>query len=114
MNSYLVILVAGLGCYVLRMSMIGTDRVRLPARFDSSVALVAPAAFTALAVTTLAGILLDAGLAAGVNVHTVVATVPALLAIAAGMGVVFWTGKPFFAVLAGMPTFWLATALLSI
>jgi len=112
MNAYLIVLAAGLGCYILRMSMIGSNRLRLSPRLDSSVSLVAPAAFTALAVTTLAGIVLDAGLSAGLSGHAVMAALPALLAVAVGAAVVAWTGRPFFAVLSGMPAFWLATALI--
>ena len=63
MNAWLVVIAAGLGSFVMRMSMIGmADKIRLPSRVDDSVALVAPSAFATLAVTGIAGTVLDAGM----------------------------------------------------
>jgi branched-subunit amino acid transport protein len=103
MNAWAVILAAGLGSYLLRISMISSDRLRLPARFESSVELVAPAAFAALAATGLIGLALDAGDLLGV--------LPILAALAAATAVVARTNRPYLAVVAGMPAYWLATAL---
>jgi branched-subunit amino acid transport protein len=100
MNAWLVILAAGLGSYLLRLSMI-IVAVRLPARLDRAAPLVAPAAFAALAVTGVAGALTVPHQA-----------VPALLALAVAVLAVVRTGSSSAAVLAGMPTLWLATALL--
>jgi branched-subunit amino acid transport protein len=105
MNAWTVIITAGLGSYVLRMSIIGTDRLRLPARFESSVGLVAPAAFAALAATGIAGLVLEAG--------DVIATLPLLAAVVAATAVVARTGRPYLAVVAGMPAFWLTAALIA-
>lgn len=105
MNAWMVVLAAGLGCYLLRMSMIGTtDWIRLPARFDDSAVLVAPSAFAALAVTSLAG----ASLAAAGPQAFVPLAAAAVAAIA-----VLRTGATYAAPLAGMPTLWILNALTS-
>jgi branched-subunit amino acid transport protein len=103
-NEWLVILAAGLGSYALRLSMIMSDRVRLPARLEASAGMVAPAAFAALAMTSLGGAVVSAGVA------PVSLAVP--LAVAAAAVGAARTGRPYVAMLAGMPTYWLAAALL--
>jgi branched-subunit amino acid transport protein len=113
MNTWTIILIAGLGSYLLRMSMISSDRLRLPTRLDSSVALVAPAAFAALAVTSLAGLVLGAGVAHGLSGEALTVAVPVLLAVTVATLAVARTGRPYLAVVAGMPTFWVMTALMS-
>jgi branched-subunit amino acid transport protein len=113
MNAWTIILIAGLGSYLLRMSMISSDRLRLPPRLDDSVALVAPAAFAALAVTSLAVLVLGAGVAHGLSAQARTVAVPMLLAVAVAMLAVARTGRPYLAVVAGMPTFWLMAALMS-
>ena len=103
MNAWTVVLAAGFGSYLFRMSMIGlADRIRLPARLDDSAAFVAPAAFAALAVTSIAGAVIGAGLP-----H---AAAP-LAAAVVGVLAVLRTGSSHAAVLAGMPTLWLVTVL---
>ncbi len=105
MNAFIVVLVAGLGCYALRMSMIGAaNRIRLPARVDDSAALVAPAAFAAIAVTSIAGAALGSALP-----QALAPLAAALVAVLAVMR----TGSSYAAVLAGMPTLWILTALMS-
>lgn len=105
MNAWLVVIAAGLGSFVMRMSMIGmADKIRLPSRVDDSVALVAPSAFATLAVTGIAGTVLDAGMPQ--------AFAP-LAAVAVAVLAVLRTGSAHAAVLAGMPTLWLLTALTS-
>lgn len=105
MNAWMVVIAAGLGSYLLRMSMIAAaDRIRLPARLDDAAALVAPSAFAALAVTAIAGAVLDAGVPGALAPIAAVAV--AALAVAR-------TGSTHAAVLAGMPTFWILTALTS-
>lgn len=103
MNAWAVVFVAGFGSYLLRLSMIGlADRIRLPARLDDSAALVAPTAFAALAVTSIAGAVLSAGLPQ--------ASAP-LAAVVVAVLAVLRTGSSHAAVLTGMPTLWLLTAL---
>jgi branched-subunit amino acid transport protein len=105
MTAWIVVLAAGAGSYLLRLSMImATDRVRLPTRLDQALALVAPAAFAALAATAIAEATLAAG--AGLAPAPLAAAAVAVLAVAR-------TGSPRAALLAGMPTLWLMTAVLS-
>ena len=105
MTAWLVIVAAGLGSYLLRLSMItAADRVRLPTRLEQASVLVAPTAFAALAATGIADATLAAG--AGLAPAPLTATAVAVLAVAR-------TGSPRSALLAGMPTLWLMTALLS-
>ena len=105
MTAWIVILAAGVGSYLLRLSMItAADRVRLPTRLDQASALVAPAAFAALAATGVAEATLDAGV--GLAPAPLTATAVAVLAVAR-------TGSPRAALLAGMPTLWVMTALFS-
>jgi branched-subunit amino acid transport protein len=98
-NAWLVVLVAGLGSYGLRMSMITTDRVRLPQRLENSVEMVGPAAFAALATTSLA--------TAAISAVTVWAALPLVLGLAAAVAASAGTGRPY-AALVGLPTYWLA------
>jgi branched-subunit amino acid transport protein len=103
MNAWTVVLAAGLGSYLLRMSMIGAaDRIRLPARLDDSAELVAPSAFAALAITSIAGSAVAAGIPQ--------AFAPVLAAVVAALAVMK-TGSTDAAGLAGMPTLWIMTAL---
>ena len=109
MNVWTTILLAGLGSYLLRMSMISTDRFRLPAQLDGAATLVAPAAFAALAVSGLAALA-----QAGFQDDGVRGTLPLAATLAVASFAVLRTSKPYLAVLAGMPTFWLVTALTSL
>jgi branched-subunit amino acid transport protein len=102
MNVWIVVLAAGIGSYLMRLSMIGADRIRLPASLNDSAGLVAPAAFAALAVSSIAGTVLDAG---------ITQASAALVAVAAAVLAVARTGSAHAAVLVGMPTFWILTAL---
>jgi branched-subunit amino acid transport protein len=102
-NAWTVILLAGLASYVLRGALVVTDRLRMPSGLDDTLGLVAPAAFTALTVTSLATPML-----ADLTPHGVI---PPLLAASAGVVAVIRTGKPYAAMLAGMPTYWLAALL---
>jgi branched-subunit amino acid transport protein len=102
-NVWTVILLAGLASYVLRGTLVVTDGLRLPSSLDDTLGLVAPAAFTALAVTSLATpVLADL---------TPEVVIPPLLAVAIGVLAVVRTGKPYAAMLAGMPAYWLAALL---
>jgi branched-subunit amino acid transport protein len=104
MNAWVVILAAGFGSYLLRISMIAlADRFEPPARFDESVALVAPAAFAALAVTGVAGAVMSAGPS-----HAIAPLVAiAVAAIAVGR-----TASSYAGIAAGLPAFWLVNAIL--
>lgn len=105
MNAWLVVLLAGAGSLLLRLSMIvAADRFRLPAQLDQASALVAPAAFAALAATSIAGAALDA---VGAE------AVAPLAAVGVAVLVVARTGSRHAAVLVGMPTLWLTSALLA-
>ena len=105
MNAWTVIFAAGLGSYLLRLSMVTiADRVRMPRRLDEASGLIAPAAFAALAATSVTEAALgDASAAAA-----------PLAAVAVAVLAVARTGKPYAAMLAGMPTLWLATAVLPV
>jgi branched-subunit amino acid transport protein len=103
MTAWMVIVAAGLASYALRMSMISApDQVRLPARLEDSAGLVAPAAFAALMVTGLIGTVVAA---------TGSQAVPPVVAVAVAVVAVSLTGRPYAALLAGLPTFWIITAL---
>lgn len=103
MNAWTVIVLAGLASYALRLSMVVTDRLRLPSGLDRTLDLVAPAAFTALAVTSLATPVFAAG--------TLDVAAPTVLAAAVAVLAVVRTGKPYAAMLTGLPTYWLAALL---
>ena len=103
MNAWAVVLAVGLGSYLLRMSMVGAaDRIRLPAPLEDSATLVAPAAFAALAVTSIGGTILDG---------TVAQAWGPLAAVTVAVLAVMRTGSSYAAVLAGMPTLWIVTLL---
>ena len=105
MNVWTVVLAAGFGSYLFRISMVSAPGwIRLPTRLEDSAALVAPAAFAALAATSLAGSALGAGIPQ--------AFVP-LAAAAVAVVAVIRTGSTYAAVLTGMPTLWILTALTS-
>jgi branched-subunit amino acid transport protein len=103
MNAWSVVALAGLACYVLRLAPVATDRLHLPSGLDDTLGLVAPAAFSALAVTSLA--------APVFATPSVTVAFPTLLAATAGVLAVIRTGKPYAAMLAGLPAYWLAALL---
>lgn len=105
MNAWIVIVAAGLGSYLLRISMIiATGRFRMPAQLDKASALVAPAAFATLAATSIGGAVVSAGGRGAVA---------PLAAVAVAALAVIRTGSRHAALLAGMPTLWAVTALMS-
>jgi branched-subunit amino acid transport protein len=104
MNAWTVILAAGLGSYLFRISMIVLfDRITMPAYLQRASELVAPAAFAALAA---------AGVAAACGGLGITRVAAPLAAVAAAVIAVLRTGSPQAAILAGMPALWVATALL--
>ena len=104
MNAWIVILAAGVGSYLLRVSMIvAANRVRMPAQLDRASALVSPAALAALAATSVA--------ASAVNLR-ITDALAALAAVGVAVVAVVRTRSPHAAILAGMPTLWILTAVL--
>ena len=104
MNAWTVILAAGLGSYLFRLSMIVLfDRITMPAYLQRASRLVAPAAFAAMAAAGLATACMSLGAAR--------AAAP-LAAVAAAVIAVLRTGSSQAAILVGMPVLWIATALL--
>ena len=95
MNAWTVILAAGLGSYLFRLSMIVLfDRLTMPARLQRATGLVAPAAFAAMAAAGIATACLSLG---------VVRAAAPLAAVAVAVIAVLRTGSPQAAILAGMP-----------
>ena len=104
MNAWTVILAAGLGSYLFRLSMIVLfGRITMPAYLRTSPGLVAPAAFAAMAAAGVATACMGLGITR--------AAAP-LAAVAVAVIAVLRTGSPQAAILAGMPALWIATALL--
>jgi len=104
MSAWIVIVAAGLGSYLFRLSMIIlTSRIKMPPYLQRASGLVAPAAFAALAA---------AGVAAACSGLGITGAAAPLTAVAAAVIAVLRTGSPQAAILAGMPALWVATALL--
>jgi len=103
MTALMVILVAGIGSYLFRVSMIGlVARVAVPASVERASAFVAPTAFAALAATGV--------VAASLGSQPAAVAAP-LGAVAGAMVAVWLTRRPYAAPLVGMPLLWLLTAL---
>ena len=101
MTVWAVILLAGLGSYLFRISMVLlAERVPLPTKVERASGFVAPAAFAALAAT---------GIATATAGTDFTQAVPLLAAAAVAVISVRQTGRPYLAVVAGMPTLWLLT-----
>jgi branched-subunit amino acid transport protein len=102
MNVWLVIVAAGLGSYLFRISMVVlADRVTMPAQLERASSFVAPAAFAALA----AG-----GIAANTAGVDLAGWIAPLAAVVVAVVAVHRTGRPYAALLAGMPTLWVLSA----
>ncbi|HJU96735.1 MAG TPA: AzlD domain-containing protein [Jiangellaceae bacterium] len=102
MNVWLVIVAAGLGSYLFRISMVVfADRMTMPERLERASTFVAPAAFAALA----AG-----GIAANTAGVDLAGWTAPLAAVAVAVIAVRRTGRPYAALLAGMPTLWILSA----
>ncbi len=105
MKSWIVILAAGFGSYLFRLSTIVlVDRITMPAYLERASGLVAPAAFAALAATGVATACMGLG---------VTEAAAPLAAVAAAVIAVLRTGSSYAAILVGMPTLWITTSLLS-
>lgn len=102
MTAFLVILVAGLGSYLFRISMIVlAERVELPEPLERASGFVAPAAFAALAATGV--------VAASLGADPAAAVAPLGAVVGAAVAVRL-TRRTYAAPLAGMPLLWLLTA----
>jgi branched-subunit amino acid transport protein len=104
MNAWIVIMAAGLGSYLLRLSMIMlAGRVTTPAYLERAAGFVAPAAFAALAAAGIATACMGLGATR--------AAAP-LAAVAVAIIAALRTGSSYAAIVAGMPTLWITAALL--
>lgn len=103
MTPWLVVLAAGVGSYLLRISMVvAIDRIRSTARLERVSTFAVPSAFAALAA---AAVVAGAG-GAGVE------AIPPLGAVTVA-GLAAWrTRSSYAAIAAGMPTLWALTAVL--
>ena len=105
MNAWIVILAAGFGSYLFRLSaVVLLDRITMPAYLERASGLVAPAAFAALAAAGVA--------TACTGLGATQAAAP-LAAGAAAVIAVLRTGSSYAAILVGMPTLWITASLLS-
>lgn len=100
MNAWLVIAAAGVGSYLLRISMIAlAARTTLPPVLGQATRFAVPAAFAALAAAGLAGqITVDPASLAPVG------------AVATAVVAVRCTGSTYAALVAGMPALWILSA----
>jgi branched-subunit amino acid transport protein len=104
MNAWIVIVAAGVGSYLFRLSMIIlTGRITMPPPLERASGLVVPAAFAALAA---------AGVAAACGGLGIPQAAAPLAAVAAAVIAVLRTGSSQAAILVGMPALWVATTLL--
>jgi branched-subunit amino acid transport protein len=104
MSTWIVIVAAGLGSHLFRLSMIIlTGRITMPAYLERASGLVALTAFAALAA---------AGVAVACSGLGITETAAPLAAVAAAVIAVLRTGSSRAAILAGTPPLWVATALL--
>ena len=102
MSVWLAILAAGLGSYLFRISMVLlADRMTMPEKLERASTFVAPAAFAALA---------GGGIPASTTGADVRGWVPPLAAVVVAVIAVRRTGRPYAALLAGMPALWILTA----
>jgi branched-subunit amino acid transport protein len=100
-TPFLVVIAVGVGSYLFRISMLAlAARAELPPVIERAATYAVPVSFAALAAAALVG-------------HLGAADVPvALLAsVVVAIGAVRCTGSGHAALLAGMPTFWLVSAL---
>jgi branched-subunit amino acid transport protein len=102
MSAWLVVVAVGLGSYLFRLSMVVLiGHVGSPARFERASAFVVPSAFAALAATGVVAGLAGAG----------TGSIAPLAAVGVAVVAVRRTGSAHAAIVAGMPTLWVLTAL---
>ncbi len=103
MNAWLVILAAGLGSYLFRLSAVTlADRITMPTSLERTTELIAPASFAAIAATGVANSCMGVAPAEAL---------PPLAAAGVAVVAVARTGSSYAAVLAGMPVLWLGSAI---
>jgi branched-subunit amino acid transport protein len=96
MKAFVVVAVAGIGTYLLRVSMLVLSARRgLPPLLERAARFAVPTAFAALAVGSLASYSAS---------HAAVAPIAAVVVAAI---TVHHTRLPYMALVAGMPTLWL-------
>jgi branched-subunit amino acid transport protein len=101
MSAWLVVLVAGAGTYLLRISMlVVAAHSGVPPVIERAARFAVPVAFGALAATSLTALVEANGRSA----------LPSLAAVTAGVAVARRTGSSRAAILTGMPTLWALTA----
>ena len=99
MSTFLVLLAAGAGTYVIRASLLVLLSGRsVPAALADSLSFVGPAAMGALVASSLAG-------------HGSSVPYSTIAACAVGFVVARRTGRATYALVAGFPVLWLLTAL---
>jgi len=102
MNAWTVIVLAGAGSFLLRISMLVlAARSGVPPLVERAAAFAVPVAFAGLA----------AGALATYTVHAGPRALPALAGVAVGIAAVRRTGAAHAAILVGMPTMWVLAAL---
>jgi len=100
MNVWLVVAAAGVGTYLLRISMIAlAARTELPPVLGRATRFAVPAAFAALAAAGLAG-----------QITANAASLAPVGAVAAAVLAVRCTGSTHAALVVGMPTLWMLSA----
>jgi branched-subunit amino acid transport protein len=106
MSVWLVVLAAGVGSYLFRLSMVMlVERIGTPARLARASTFVVPASFGALA---------TGGVVANAAGAGVLPAIPPLAAVALAVAAVRRTGSPYTAIAAGMPTLWVLSAVLAV
>ncbi len=101
MNAWSVIVLAGAGSFLLRISMLVlAARTGVPSVVERAAAFAVPVAFAGLA----------AGALSSYTVHTGLEALPALAGVAVGVAAVRRTGAARAAILIGMPTMWVLSA----
>jgi branched-subunit amino acid transport protein len=106
MTAWLVVLAVGAGTYLFRISMVGlVGRPGASARIERAARFALPSAFAALAAGALTTTVAGAG-ASG--------AAPPLAAVTAAAVAVRRTGSPRWAIVVGMPTLWVVSALVTV
>jgi branched-subunit amino acid transport protein len=101
MSAWLVVVAAGLGSYLFRISLIAlAARSTLPPSLGRATRFAVPAAFAALAANALAG-----------QVTADAASLVPVVAVAVAVLAVRRTGSAHTALVAGLPTLWILSAL---
>lgn len=100
MNAYLLVLVAGLGSYACRVSMVALGHARTPAVLARAAPFVVPVTFAAVAAAGAAG-----GSAGAGEIGT------RLAALAVAVIAARHTGRSYVAVATGLPVLWASSAL---